>query len=1075
MGGLIVLVICVLVAIPLMSIIALVRAGAAKSDILRLEEKLEAQSRMLEGLERRLRKHESAVAAGPSGAAAQTEAPKAPATQESEPAGRAAQTEEVVADVQAGDPQTDDPQTNDPLGDAPKEDAPQIAAARAETGDAVQVFDVWSSTRRAGAPSASAATGSGSGGPDGPAGPSGPSDPYGPAEPAGPTWSDRAMEWLAANWFLAAAAASLALSGLFLIQYSAQHGLLSPSMRILGALGLGLALIGGGEVIRRRMGAGAQDATGSAADYLPSTFAGAGLFTLFGAVVAARHMYDLIGAPQAFAGLIATALLAVLLGWFYGPFLAAVGIVAAALVPFMVGGGTGAEPLLFAYYAVLALAALGVDSLRRWVWVSWTGVAACLGASALLWAGWSSLSSKAQAVDVSLWWLAALMVIAAGAAIIPKRRLMPIFGGALARDPQAWLLGAAASAASFGTVAVRVAAVDLGLYWMAVAAQVLIALGLLVWLRRSEGLAWLAALPMAGFALAALTYPEGALRYEALAAGQGEAIAREAAGAAQLGLPYPAALLLVAAFYTALAFWRMQRAAAQARPVIRAPRRDIEAAPEGTMLHDVIDRLARRARSAVAGMEGAMVWALVAAGFAPVIAGLVELRWHPAEVMGRAIWALSVMALAALMVLLCERAMRGGRQIAAGQDTQAAAQAPHQTHARAALFAVAAGSMMSLALTVMLSDLALSVALAVMVALAALTDRKFNLPALAVFGQIGALIVGVRLTLEAAGAGVIITSPQVPLIELWLWAGVSMGLLWAGWQMFGAAQSRAERSGARITIESVLWVVSGVLIIESIGRIWGDVLPRHAQSGLGAAVLFCLMGGQLWRLQSGGAIMQMVRQLLAGTFGVFGALAYLGVATGENPLLNPRAALKGPFILDSALLALLLPAAILAVIVWRMAHLPLRARQAGAAVSAAGAAIYAWTEFRRLWHGQNVALTGGFEQSEIYAYTVLMLIAAAGMFYAAFARRSVMLRKAATGIVAVTIAKVFFLDAGGLDGLWRVASFLGLGLALGALAWLTRLMSAQWERGADAGDDDGKERAAEQGDDAGDLPDPPKA
>ncbi len=142
MGGLIVLVICVLVAIPLMSIIALVRAGAAKSDILRLEEKLEAQSRMLEGLERRLRKHENAVAAGPSGAAAQTE--------------------EVVADVQAGDPQTDDPQTDDPLGDAPKEDAPQIAAARAETGDAVQVFDVWSSTRRAGAPSASAAASSAS-------------------------------------------------------------------------------------------------------------------------------------------------------------------------------------------------------------------------------------------------------------------------------------------------------------------------------------------------------------------------------------------------------------------------------------------------------------------------------------------------------------------------------------------------------------------------------------------------------------------------------------------------------------------------------------------------------------------------------------------------------------------------------------------------------------------------------------------------------------------------------------------------------------------------------------------------
>jgi len=33
----------------------------------------------------------------------------------------------------------------------------------------------------------------------------------------------------------------------------------------------------------------------------------------------------------------------------------------------------------------------------------------------------------------------------------------------------------------------------------------------------------------------------------------------------------------------------------------------------------------------------------------------------------------------------------------------------------------------------------------------------------------------------------------------------------------------------------------------------------------------------------------------------------------------------------------------------------------------------------------------------------------------------------------------------GLTGLIRVASFLGLGLALSALAWLSRAMSARWE------------------------------
>jgi uncharacterized membrane protein len=48
-------------------------------------------------------------------------------------------------------------------------------------------------------------------------------------------------------------------------------------------------------------------------------------------------------------------------------------------------------------------------------------------------------------------------------------------------------------------------------------------------------------------------------------------------------------------------------------------------------------------------------------------------------------------------------------------------------------------------------------------------------------------------------------------------------------------------------------------------------------------------------------------------------------------------------------------------------------------------------------------------------------------------------------VIAVTVAKVFLIDAAGLTGLTRVASFLGLGLSLAGLAWLNR-----WAGGADA-------------------------
>jgi uncharacterized membrane protein len=65
-------------------------------------------------------------------------------------------------------------------------------------------------------------------------------------------------------------------------------------------------------------------------------------------------------------------------------------------------------------------------------------------------------------------------------------------------------------------------------------------------------------------------------------------------------------------------------------------------------------------------------------------------------------------------------------------------------------------------------------------------------------------------------------------------------------------------------------------------------------------------------------------------------------------------------------------------------------------------------------------------------------------------RRSGGLRKLAMAGVALTIAKVFLIDMSGLSGLTRVVSFVGLGLALTALAWLNRKISQIWDRGPSA-------------------------
>jgi uncharacterized membrane protein len=50
----------------------------------------------------------------------------------------------------------------------------------------------------------------------------------------------------------------------------------------------------------------------------------------------------------------------------------------------------------------------------------------------------------------------------------------------------------------------------------------------------------------------------------------------------------------------------------------------------------------------------------------------------------------------------------------------------------------------------------------------------------------------------------------------------------------------------------------------------------------------------------------------------------------------------------------------------------------------------------------------------------------------------VVLYKAGMALLGIVIGKIFLIDMAGLEGFWRVAAFMGLGLALLGLAWLYR-------------------------------------
>ena len=136
-------------------------------------------------------------------------------------------------------------------------------------------------------------------------------------------------------------------------------------------------------------------------------------------MLAARQMYGLIGTEITFIGLIATAGGAMVLGWFHGPLLAALGLAGATLAPFLVGGDADAVDWLYGYFALVAAVGLAVDAIRRWAWVSVLAVGLAFAAGGLLRLGGGG-------AEGFMLMAVALVVLAVG---VPGLRWMPDHAG----------------------------------------------------------------------------------------------------------------------------------------------------------------------------------------------------------------------------------------------------------------------------------------------------------------------------------------------------------------------------------------------------------------------------------------------------------------------------------------------------------------------------------------------------------------------------------------------------------------------------------------------------------------------
>lgn len=199
-----------------------------------------------------------------------------------------------------------------------------------------------------------------------------------PPENLPPHFIDRLVANFNANWIIWIAGLSLALGGLFIVQYSIEAGLLGPAQRVMIALLFGAALIAAAEFIRRKSEQGiAEPFTVSVA------LAAGGVATLFGAVMSAHTLYGLTGPTVGFISIAVVSLLGMAGGLIYGPVLAVIGLLGAFATPFFVSGNEP-SPILFGYFIIVYAACLAVERRQKWIWLSALGVTFALAWAVLL-------------------------------------------------------------------------------------------------------------------------------------------------------------------------------------------------------------------------------------------------------------------------------------------------------------------------------------------------------------------------------------------------------------------------------------------------------------------------------------------------------------------------------------------------------------------------------------------------------------------------------------------------------------------------------------------------------------------
>lgn len=262
---------------------------------------------------------------------------------------------------------------------------------------------------------------------------------------------------------------------------------------------------------------------------------------------------------------------------------------------------------------------------------------------------------------------------------------------------------------------------------------------------------------------------------------------------------------------------------------------------------------------------------------------------------------------------------------------------------------------------------------------------------------------------------------------------------------------RASDLRLMLLMQACALILGFLLVTLEVRHLFHGASFKTAPFGFGEAGTLALLWGALalmtWRMaqRRGEARLRWIAYGLAGLASGLTVVVVWGFA---NPFLHPISIVGLP-VLNSALYVYG-SGFVLFMAMARMANRSkLDAAQRhtttgmAAAIALVDGLLCVSALNRHLFQGELIDFRYGsplWSDAEFYGYSVAWLIYGGLLLALAIWRRLPALRHAAAGIVVLVVCKVFLGDASGLTGLYRFASFLGLGLTLLALGYLYQRM-----------------------------------